>query len=75
MSWIWLLVVFLLGLFVGYLLCDLMTTENKIAYHIKRLKLKDSPEGSINIDAHATQDRKTKRQLRRESRKNKKNGT
>jgi hypothetical protein len=57
------------GLFLGYLICDLLTKENSIVYHIKRLRAKEG--SSITVEAEATQTRKQARKLRRDSRKNK----
>ena len=54
-----------LGLFLGWAVNDLLTTESKITYHIKRLRAKDG--GVITVDAKA----KMTRKQRRESRKNK----
>jgi hypothetical protein len=59
----------LLGALIGYILCDLLTKESSIVYHIKRLRAK---EGSvINVEAEAVLSRKEKRKQRRKSQKTK----
>ena len=68
MSWQWILVALGFGMFLGYMVSDLINTENKITYHIKRLRAKEG--GTITVDAESKQD-KTKRNQRRESRKTK----
>lgn len=77
MSWIWLLVVFALGLFVGYMLCDLFTTENK--YTIGRMKNKRSPGATINSSMELKTPRQIRKELRQtrrdERRKKRDNGT
>ena len=54
----------LLGLFLGYAICDLLTKESSIVYHIKRLRAKDG--AIINVKAKAAQTR-----AERKARKNK----
>ena len=68
MSWQWILVALGFGMFLGYMVSDLINTENKITYHIKRLRAKEG--GTITVDAVAKQG-KAKRNQRRESRKTK----
>ena len=77
MSWIWILVTFFAGALGGYILCDVIQTENTINYVIKKLKAKKG--GTIDVDAEAVlsnqdkkQQRKEKRNQRRDARKNKK---
>jgi hypothetical protein len=77
MSWHWVLVTFFAGGLGGYILCDVIQTENTINYVIKKLKAKKG--GSIDVDAEAVlsnedkrQQKKEERKQRRESRKNKK---
>jgi len=73
MNWIWLLVCFAFGMFVGYMLCDVITSEVK--YVIGRMKNKRSPGANIGVDLSGMKTpreiRKERRKLRRESRKNK----
>jgi hypothetical protein len=63
MNWIWLLVCFAFGLFVGYMLCDVITSEVK--YVIGRMKNKRSPGANIGVDLS---DMKTPRDIRIERR-------
>jgi len=57
-----------LGLFLGWAVNDLLTTESKITYHIKRLRAKDG--GVITVDAKAKMKKQTRAE-RRAARKNK----
>ena len=47
------LIALFLGMFIGYAIKDLLSPESKLVYHIKRLKLKKSPGGSINVSVDA----------------------
>jgi len=69
MSPAWLIATFAVGLFLGYLICDVINTENKITYHIKRLRAKEG--GVISVEGEAVQSNQSKRNQRREARKNK----
>ena len=57
---------FLLGLFLGYVACDLLNNESKIVYNIKNLKAKKG--SSIQVE----QTEKKKKERKRLFRKNKK---
>lgn len=62
-----------LGLFLGYAVCDLLTKESSIVYHIKKLRAKKGSHITVEAEAveSSKQTRREKRKQRRESRKNK----
>jgi len=67
----------LIGIILGYVGKDLLTTESQIVYHIKRLRAKDSGVVSVTADATAVKRKdklnfKDKRNQRKEARKNRK---
>ena len=67
-------IVFLfIGLFAGYVIKDLLTTESEVTYIIKKLRAKRG--GEVTVDADATvikpKNKKEERKQRREA-KNKK---
>ena len=57
------------GMFLGWAIKDLLTTDSKITYHIKRLRAKEG--STITVEAEAVQNKKDERKQRRRSRKNK----
>ena len=55
------------GMFLGYMVADLLSTESKITYHIKRLRAKKG--ATIQVEAEATQSLEKRPKRTREERK------
>ena len=51
------------GMFLGYVIKDLLTKESSIVYHIKRLRAKKGAE--IHVQAEATVEKRKKKSPRR----------
>jgi len=72
------LALFFIGLFAGYVIKDLLTTESQITYHIKRLRARRGSTINVESEAIAT---KTKKRVKRTAeqrkadREAKRNGT
>ena len=72
------LALFFIGLFTGYVIKDLLTTESQITYHIKRLRARRGSTINVESEAIATKERKrVKRnaEQRKADRKAKRDGT
>jgi hypothetical protein len=61
----------LIGIIVGYVGKDLLTTESQIVYHIKRLRAKKGGEIHVDAEAIAVKQKLTRRE-KKALRKNKK---
>jgi len=62
--------IFLIGLFVGmflgYAICDLLTKESSIVYHIKKLRARRGSTINVEAEAIATTDRKRVKRTKEE---------
>jgi len=65
------LALFFIGLFAGYVIKDILTTESQIIYHIKRLRARRGSTINVESEAIAT---KTKRRTKEQRKADRKNG-